>query len=478
VDWIEVGGAALRPRAGTAARALVLLLGIPFLAGAAARAPTSGLAVGALLAWSAAAAAWIEPFGALLAVSAAALPALLAAAAVWAACAVLRRFWADHLDRRALLLPVAAVTAWLALASHPFYFYPDVETHGRMLRALAADPVLLVDPSQPWERRGDVTREFGGRRVAIPYTLFFHALAWPFAPWLGEAPALKTVAVAALGITLLLVFPLARAAGLPAAPAFLAQALAAALPVSTARVSLALYPTLLGQAAVVLLLVHLARRLGHLVGARDAAAATAFLLLAQVVYTGSLVVVAAFVLVLAALEALAGDRKRTWRLVGAWGTATALVLAQYAGFLPVLWRDVLPHLGGGAAPAERANALALGAERLGVFFDTIFPALAVGGVFALRVADVHARRVLVAGLIAGTALAVLRFVAPSLLRDAKEVELLVAPVAVTAAAALAWAWARGGAGRAAALLAASGAIAWGAWRSAQFYADRFWAAGR
>ena len=481
LDWVEFHDAgALRPPPAIVLRALALLIGVPVLAGLALASVETALGLGAFFAWSAAAGAWLDRLGTLLALAGALVPVLLAGAALLAALFLLRRCWPEQVSGRAVAVPLAAAALWLALVSHPFYFYPDVETHVRMAAALEANPSLLADPTQPWARRGDVTRDFGGRKVAIPYAFVFHALAWPLAPWLGAAAALKTVAIAALGVTLLLVFPLARVAGLGVPAAVLAQVLAAAIPVSTSRVTLALYPTLLGQAAVVLLLVHLARRLRQLEGARDAAAATAFLFLAQVVYTGSILGVAALVAALALLEALAGERRRSRWLLGSWAVATALVLLQYVGFLPVLWQDVLPHLGQGAAAGTAATTspLVLGAARLGVFFDAVFPLLVIAGLLALRAADPHVRRVLGAAIAAGCALAVLRFVFPAVLRDAKEVELLVAPVAVCAAAAIAHAWARGGAPRALAAGAALAAIGWGTYRSALWYADRFWTAGR
>lgn len=480
LDWVEIRDAGrLHPPAITSARVAMMLAGIPLLAGLALARVEIGLGLGALLAWGAAAGAAADRLGTLLALSAALVPVLVAGATVVGALHLLRRGWGEDVTRAAGAVPLAAVAAWLTLVAHPFYFYPDVQTHARMSQALAANPSLLADPTQPWARRGDVTRDFGGARVAIPYSFVFHALSWPLAPWIGEVAALKTVAVAALGITLLLVFALARSMGLGAGAAILAQVLAAAIPVCTSRVTLALYPTLLGQAAIVLLLVHLARRFTHLEGARDAAAATGFLLLAQVVYTGSIIVVGALVASLAMVEALCGGRRRARWLLGSWAVATLVALLQYVGFMPVLWRDVIPNLGRVAPPASAAGGpLVLAAQRLAVFFDAVFPLLAVAGLFALRAARDHARRVLAAALLAGVALAILRFVVPAVLRDAKEVELLVAPVAVAASAALAYGWARGGIARAGAVAASAAAIGWGTWRSALWYADRFWMIGR
>ena len=477
LDWVEIVDAGrLRLPLAATVRALALLLVVPAV-GAALSGIDAALALGAALAWCAAAASALDRLGVVLALAGALAPALVVAAAIALAALLLRRAWPDALARRAAAVPLAACTVWLALVFHPFYYYPDVDRHRVLLHALQGNPTLLVDPSQPWPRQ--VTRRIGGQEVALPYAFVFHAGAWPLAGWLGEAEALKTAGVAALGITLLLVFPLARAAGLAPAAALVAQLLAAALPVSSSRVMLALYPTLLGQAAVVLLLAHLARRLAHLDGARDAAAASAFLLLAQAFYTGSLITVGALVAALAAVELAAGERRRAWRLLGAWGVASAIALAQYAGFFPVVWRDVLPHVGAGSADAGGggSSALARAAVRLGVFFDLVFPVLAAAGLLALRAA-VHARRVLAAALAAGCALAVLRFLTPTLLADAKEVELMAPAVAVASAAGLAAGWARGGAPRWASAVASLAALGWAGWRSALHYADRFTAIGR
>ena len=477
LDWMEVldaGG--LRPPWGLALRAAATLVALPLLAAAVVGTLDAALVLGALFAWAAALGLAVDRLGALLALDAALVPALVAAGAVAAALALGRRAWPDAVDRAAAVVPLAATTLWLGLVLHPFYYYPDVDRHRVLLHALQGNPTLLVDPTQPWPQQ--VTREIGGRKVAIPYAFVFHALAWPLAAPLGEAPALKTAGVAALGITLLLVFPLARALGLGPAAAVAAQVLAAVIPVSTSRVALALHPTLLGQAALALLLVHLARRLAHLDGARDAAAATAFLLLAQVVYTGSLIGAGALAVALAVAELAAGEWRRALRVLGAWGVATAIVLAQYAGFFPVLWTDVLPHVGSAAPAADGEGPVAArGLVRLGIFFDGIFPLLAAAGLAVSR-ERVHARRVILSALAAGVALAFARFAVPSLLADAKEVELMVPPLAVASAAALAWGWTRGRGARAAAIAAGLLALAWGLWQSALHYAARFTAAGR
>src|SRR6185503_11461079 len=107
----------------------------------------------------------------------------------------------------------------------------------------------------------------------------------------------------------------------------LAQVTLALLPVTASRLTLALYPALLGQALEALLIAHLMRRLDHLVGARDSAAAFAFLLVAQLAYTGSVINVSALVVVLAAIEGLRAEWQRAARLLGAWALALGLTRA-------------------------------------------------------------------------------------------------------------------------------------------------------
>ena len=145
------------------------------------------------------------------------------------------------------------------------------------------------------------------------------------------------------------------------------------------------------------------------------------------------------------------------RLVGLYVLATtAVVTLQYAWFLPVLWRDVLPHLAAGAAASgEEAGqgVLVPALRRAGIFYDVVYPVMLVPGLLAARQAPAPRRRVVIAALLAGVALLVLRYAVPVVFRDAKEVELLAGPVAALAAGGVAWLWRRGPAPRAAAVVA-------------------------
>jgi hypothetical protein len=484
VDWIEVHGAqSVRPSRGLGWRLALYFLGPSLLVLVVVRAPALAVSVGAFATLVAAAAVWRDRLGGASACAAAAVPAVLTVLVLLGFERLMARLWPDVAPgpARAIAVPLLFAIAALVAFFHPFCYYPDVDTHGRFLQALRDNPSLLVDPTQPWERRGDVTREIGGQKVPIPYAMVFHASAWPLTPILGDTGALKTVAVIAAAAVVLLVHPLARAAALAPMWATLAQILAAVLPVLTSRLSLALYPTLFGLAWVTLLLVHLARRLTHLDGARDGAAALTFILIAEAAYTGSLLTVSGLVLALSAVLAARGEWRRALRLGIGWAIATAILMAtMYVGFLPTLWGGVLPYVfeGGGPAAAATRDGVGMAAlRRLGVFYDAVFPVLAVLGLVASRGMPASARRVLACALAVGGAILVLRYALPTALRDAKDVELLLAPMAVLTAAGLAVVWAEGRTGRALAVLALGGALVWAAVRDAALYADRFFAAG-
>jgi len=486
LDWVEVTGAGLvAPRPRVLAGLGLLLLGVPLLLGLLFRSAVAAYASGALLFAVSTAAVLLDRLGGLLALARAGAPSLIALLLVLMAALALARAWPDAFPEgaaRAAIVPAAAVVAALVALSHPFYYYPDVDTHARFLAAARADARLFIDPGDYQARTGAWTRDVGGRLVGFPYSAAFHVLAWPVAVFLGEETAFKCVAAAALGLTVLLVHALARCMGFGAGAALLAQALFVLLPVTASRLFLALFPTLLGQALELLLIVHLARRFAHLGEGRSAWALGLLLVLAQAAYTGSLLNVGLVVAIFAALEAARGDRRHALTLVGVYAVSAAAVVAlQYARFLPVFWRDVLPHLGESPAAAAGDDAhgvVARTLRRLGLFYDVVYPLLLVPGLLAARGAPAHARRIVAAALLAGGALLVLRYAVPVVFRDAKDVELLAGPVAAVSAGGACWLWHRGRGPRTAALLALVAASAWGAGRAALVYGDRFLAVGR
>jgi hypothetical protein len=479
LDWVEVTGVGvvvpgLRVLGGLA----LLLVGVPVLVGLFHRSARAGVIAGAVLLGLSTGVLMMDRLGGLIGLSRAGGPALPALIGLALAARAMGHVRPAPLAEAGAL---AAVILALIALSHPFYYYPDVDTHARYLAAARADPRLFLDAHDFQMRTGAWTRDVGGRLVAFPYSPAFHVLAWPAALVMGEVAAVKWEAATALGLTVLLVHALARALGFGPRAALLAQALFVLLPVTASRLALALFPTLLGQALELLLVVALARTFPFR-GRQSAWAIFVLLVLCQLAYTGSLFNVGLTVLFFAVIAAAHGERREALRLVGLYAAAAVVVVAaQYARFLPAFWRDVLPYLGQGAASPETGEAPGLvprAVRRIGLFYDLVYPLLLVPGLVAARRAPAPARRIVAAALLAGVTLLVLRYAVPVVFRDAKEVELLAAPMAALAAGGAAWLWRRGVAPRAGALVALVWAAAWGVLRAAEVYGERFVAIGR
>ena len=492
LDWVEVKGAGvIVPQPRVLAGLALLLVGVPLLVGLDFRSATAGFIAGMLLLLLSTVTVLMDRLGGLVGLSRAGGPALLALMGLVIAARALQRAWpalfakdgarTTEIEIRATVIPSAAVVVALVALSHPFYYYPDVDTHARYLAAARADPRLLGDARDFQARTGAWTREVGGRLVPFPYSPVFHALAWPAALVLGEVAAVKWEAATALGLTVLLTYALARTLGLGSRAALLAQALLVLLPVTASRLALALFPTLLGQALELMLIVAIARTFPP-AARRSSWTILGLFVLCQAAYTGSLMNVGLMVVLFAVMAAAEGEGRAALRLFALYAVATMVVVAvQYARFVPILWRDVLPHVGESAPVVETADTASLpvrALRRLGLFYDIVYPLLLVPGLLVARRAPASARRIVGAALLTGVALLLLRYAAPVLFRDAKEVELLAAPVAVLAAAGAIWLCQRGAGGRAAAVIALLWASAWGGLRAAEVYADRFVAIGR
>jgi hypothetical protein len=480
IDWVEILGVEGVSPSRHLISGLAALASAPALLGLL-LGPGAGLASGVAVLLCAPAAVALDRLGGLVALAQAGFPLWLAALGLGLLLRLLARAWPDAVhDRRLALVPAAFAPIALVALCHPFFYYPDLDTHAHFLAAIRADPWTALDPSDFQARTGAWTRTIAGQKVAFPYSPVFHLLAWPLAAVLGETRAIETGAALAVVATLVLAGVLGRSLGLGTAGVLAAQALVALAPVTSSRLTLALHPTLLGQALETLVAVHLVRRFGHLDGARDAGAAALVLLAAQLAYTGSLFNLAAVVLLFAALEAALGEPRRALRLAAAWAIAAAVVLvALYARFLPILVRDVLPHAAAAADALAEAPGGAL--PRLRIFYGLALPLLALSGLLALPSqagATRHAVRWLIAALTAGGLLLFGRYWLPSLLRDAKDVELLAVPIALAASLALERFARRRPGGRIAAAAVLLALLAWGALGAVEAYAARFFAVGR
>jgi hypothetical protein len=452
LDWAELRAERAWPVGSTVARLLATLVILPLVVGLALGARAGSVASIELCVTFAAGAA-ADRLAAVEAFARGGLAAIVVALLVLLLHRLLRRFWPKpELPRAAALVAALGAASATLVLSHPFLFYPDSVTHGRFLAAVRSDPSLLWDATPYQEKTGTwAMREVAGRKVAFPYSPAFHALALPLAPLLGDEKALEAVAAASVGLSLLLVFSLARAAGLGPGLAGVAQALFVLWPVTLSRLSLALYPTLLGQAMDLLLLVGLARLSGAS-PRRDATVAFGLLLVAQLAYTGSLFNTALLVGLYALFE-LAGKRTASaLRLLAAYGLALGAVLAlQYARFLGVLVREVLPAAlarTSAAAAEAPASVLVEAWQRFSLFYGPVVLVLAALGVFGLTArAPRPAYGLVFCALAAGALLLFGRYLAPGLLRDAKEIELMAPSLAVCAAAGLGLLWTRGVWGR-------------------------------
>ena len=305
--------------------------------------------------------------------AAAALAALAALALVFRG---LSRAWPEHLPWGRFPIGIPAATL-LGIV----LFLPaggGAASHAAALAAVRTDPFLLFDASP------------------ITAAGCFHLLAWPLAPLLGDAPAVRVVAALAFAIALLLGHALARGLGAGPWTAFFAQALVLSTPEMREPLLSGRFPAVLGTAGELAVLVHLVRRLPVLEAARDGAAACAFLFGAQSLYVGAIPVTLALVLAAAAGETFAGHRRRGRWLLGAYGIALGLaILTQHAWSIAALAREVgspLATLGPPSAGIASIAAL----WRL----DTVLRVALAASLLVTRAAAGAALRAQVAALVA------------------------------------------------------------------------------
>jgi hypothetical protein len=145
------------------------------------------------------------------------------------------------------------------------------------------------------------------------------------------------------------------------------------------------------------------------------------------------------------------------------------------GFLPTLWHGVLPYVFEGGGPRRRRLARARvdgGAAPPRHLLRRRLPVLALLGLIASRGMPPSARRVLACAVTVGGAILLLRYALPTALRDAKDVELLLRPMAVLSAAGLAVVWGQGAHRTRLAVLAAARRRGLGGRPRLVLYADR------
>ncbi len=368
---------------------------------------------------------------------------------VVAAGLLVRRWLGAALTAREVrIVAVLACGAFLlraAALNHPAFHYADLTTHERLSAAIHdAGLEFLRAPARTIGAQGAWSKPTFAGTVVLPYAVAFHL---PFA-LLELTPdqriqGFKLLAAALTLVPLLALVALARRFGAGLA----GPALLVVIPVYTSRLSLALFPALLGHALDMVLLAWLAWHLDRLRELRVWAAGALLVAAAQLAYVSSLTHTALLVGWLALLLAVAGGaegRRDASRLL-ALGLAGALLsLALY-------YRDFIgPVLGlvgaGGPARFPPESFWPVAANRTWVFFGWSHPALAVLGAGALWRRG-RASLLAAAWLLTYVGLILLRARIPDVFRYGHEPLFVTPLVCLAAGEGLRRLWLRGGAFR-------------------------------
>lgn len=364
-----------------------------------------------------------------------------------------RRLWGARLsvsDTRWLsALACAAFLLRAGALNHPAFHYPDLTTHERLSAAIhEAGLGFLRHPARVIGGQGAWSKPTFAGTVVMPYAAAFHL---PFA--IPELSADARIQAFKLFAAFLSVVPLVAVAA--AARRFggsrFGPILAAVIPMYASRLSLALFPALLGHALDALLFAWLLWHADRLREPRVFAAGALLIAAAQVAYVSSITHTALVVVWLAVFLAPRVDALRVLAM-GLAGAALAVAL-YYRDFLG----SALALAAGGGAPSqypiESFGAVAV--SRTWTFFGAMYPLLGLVGSAALWRRG-RATLVAAAWLATYVVLLWLRAKAPDLFRYAHEPLFLTPLVCVAAGEGLGRLWS----GRPLFRVAAAAALAW------------------
>ena len=276
------------------------------------------------------------------------------------------------------LVPVATLFAASFALFHPSYYFKDVDIHREV-----TDVVRRSGARELWTRMDYYQERFGlgrasleGRRRPMPYPPVLHTLVglWP----LGETEdVLKWAGILLHASTVVVVMLIAARAGESDSAALAAGVMAATFPDGILELLRASYPALLGQLALVVL-VLLVMRYGKALGSAPGVAAFAAVFAAcALIYNAGPLTLAVFLpLLLAAF----------WippRIPGAAGLLFAAILGSvpallyYGRFL----LDLAKTSGGSEAPglADRFRAATVGWD----VFGALYALFGLAGIVAL-----------------------------------------------------------------------------------------------
>jgi len=242
----------------------------------------------------------------------------------------------------ALLLLALAVRLLLLL--HPSFFYPDIRVHALFTHDLARNGLesFLTNFTANQFRHSLGLQFEHGPWYAFPYPPTFYLLTRPLT-LLGVRSEIAPVLLASLAnaIQTLLAFAVARRLRVPGWGPLIAAAAVPLLPLYVSRLSLALFPSLLGNTVETLLLVYLLSALNRLDRRGPIVALGLLLAAALLTYTQSWISFGLMLPLLLIWQAAgspgrsARRRQRGLLLAGALGVGLALSLF-YARQVPVL----------------------------------------------------------------------------------------------------------------------------------------------
>lgn len=345
------------------------------------------------------------------------------------------------------LLACVAFLLRAAALNHPAFHYPDLTTHERLSAAVhEAGLGFLRSPARTIGGQGAWSKPTFAGTVVLPYAAAFHL---PFALFDLSADqriqAFKLFAAALTLVPLVALVALARRFGASLA----GPGLLVVIGVYTSRLSLALFPALLGHALDMVLVAWLAWHLDRLREPRVWLGGALLVAAAQLAYVSSInhtaLLVSWLALLLVATSRGGEGRRDALRLLGL-GLAGALlaVALYYRDFVGPL----LGMLGAGGPPRFPSESFwPVAANRTGVFFGWSYPVLAVLGAGALWRRG-RASLLAAAWVLTYLGLIWLRARVPDVFRYGHEPLFLTPLVCLAAGEGLRRLWVRGGALRA------------------------------
>ncbi len=413
-------------------------------------------------------------------------------------------------------LTMLAALVRLALLLHPRFFYPDVRVHAIFAWRIAHDglrPFLRDFTANQFQHSLGLQME-NGHWYAFPYPPAFYVLCWPLVAFLHWRPevAVESLAAGANSLQTLVVFAIARRLlwDKDDVPTALAAAGAVPLlPIFLARLTLAYFPAIVGQAVDSVVILYLAARVPRLDRLVTVCTLAALVCVALLTYTQSLlnfgILLPLFLILQVLFDREPGARRRQIGLFAAGALGAGLAMAAfYARYVPVFidMRNGVPmaeeHIvlekAAHARPAPTAElnnddrfsgrnfaplrGVAKAAWRLRIFYSWASPLVLAGLLLLWRDGRGYQRRIGIAWAITYLLLNVGSgsLPGPNLIRYNKDHEIVAPLFCIALACVGSWLWRRGPIGRVLASSFAASFWGLGAVRAVRYLTEKFWSA--